>query len=94
MIRPMLLSASVLALALMASGGRIPLLQTSVPIDAGMIANPYLRHPVIVGPTNPYVQEPGSGGRAANPYLRHPVIVGPTNRYVQEPGAGTANRNS
>jgi hypothetical protein len=94
MTRPMLVTAAVFALALAASGGRIPGLQSSDPIDAGAAPNPYLGHPVIVGPTNPYLKEPGSRIKAANPYLRHPVIVGPTNPDVQAPGAGTANRGS
>jgi hypothetical protein len=81
-------TAGALILAVAASGSAIPAPQTA---DPGGATNPYLRHPVIVGPANPYPREPGAGHAATNPYLRHPVIVGPTNPYLKEPGADGTN---
>jgi hypothetical protein len=89
MDRPMSVAAAALAVVLMASGSAVPAPQLSD--RGGAAANPYLRHPVVVGSTNPYLREPAAGHAATSPYLRHPVIVGPTNPYLKEPGAGGTN---
>jgi hypothetical protein len=82
-------TAAVPAMILAASGSVIAAPQTSDP--GGAAANRYLQHPVIVGPTNPYLKEPGAGRAPTNPYLQHPVIVGPTNPYLKEPGTSGTN---
>jgi hypothetical protein len=53
-------TAATLALALAASGNAVSASQPADP--GGTASNSYLRHPVIVGPTNPYLKEPGAGG--------------------------------